>query len=38
MTLVGFTVALVVLYRIQIKLKVFPNNLVAQTIVGDGNF
>jgi hypothetical protein len=32
---VGFTVALVVLYRVQIKLKVFPNNSTAKTIIGD---
>ena len=36
--IVGFIVALVVLYRIQIKLKVFPNNKTAQTVVGDSKF
>jgi hypothetical protein len=35
MMVVGFTVALVVLYRVQIKLKVFPNDSTGKTIVGD---
>ena len=37
MVLTAMSIALVILYRIQIKVKVFPKNSTAKTIIGDGN-